>query len=135
MLLGEQPVGGAYLRRRAAAVQAEHGVMIFSSALQFPKNLPGAGIGGSFMAAGRELFAARQQVCALEQPAKIFFTGDLPRAFPGREAGHGFVFHLKAFKTDDAEVLSVFFPDLALAKFHEARESVSYTHLTLPTIY
>ena len=35
-LFGQHPVGGADLRERAAAVQAERGVMVVFRALQFP---------------------------------------------------------------------------------------------------
>ena len=64
---------------------------------------------------------------AFEQAAKIFFAGDLDRAFFGREAGHGFIFHFEAFEPDDAEILLTLFPSLALAEFHECgnKKSVS----------
>ena len=120
MLFGEQPVGGADLRRRAVAVQAERGVMIFSGVLQFPSLLRGSG-GGSFLATARSFFIGQEQVCPLEQPAEIFFAGDLRGALLRREADHGFVFHFQPFEPDDAEILSILFPDLALAKFHAWR--------------
>ena len=49
MLLGERQIRGADLRGRAAAVEAERGVMIFFSALQFPTLLRANG-GVSFFA-------------------------------------------------------------------------------------
>jgi hypothetical protein len=57
-------------------------------------------------------------VRALQQPAKVFFTGDDFRAFLAGEAGHGFVFHLEPFQPHDADVFPALFPDLALAQFH-----------------
>ena len=129
VLLGEQPVGGADLRERAAAVEAERGVMIGFSALQFP-SLTGRRRGASFIARRRSnwespdfwrdhRFGRRQQLRRFEQAAEIFFAGDLQRAFLGGEAGHGFVFHFEPFEPDDADVLRALLPDLALAEFHE----------------
>ena len=120
MLLGQHPVGGADLRQRAVAVKAERGVMICSGVLQFP-SLPRSSGGGSFLATSRSFFVGQKQVRPLEQPAEIFFAGDLRGALPGREADHGFVCHFQPFEPDDAEILSILFPDLALTKFHAGR--------------
>ena len=49
MLLGEQPVSGANLGKCAIAVEAERGVMIDFSALQFPSLPKGSRI-ASFIA-------------------------------------------------------------------------------------
>ena len=55
---------------------------------------------------------------AFEQAAEIFFAGDDFRAGFAGEAGMGFVFHFQPFEADDADELSVFFPDLGLGKSH-----------------
>ena len=55
---------------------------------------------------------------AFEQAAEILFAGDDLCASLAGEAGHGFVFHLKPFEADDADVFRALFPDLALAKVH-----------------
>jgi hypothetical protein len=94
--------------------------MIFFSALQFPKLLRWRGRAG-FRARGQNLFIRREQMRAFEQAAEIFFAGDLHRAFPSREAGHGFVFHLQALKPHNAEILRALLPSLALAELHEWR--------------
>jgi len=131
VLLGQHAVGGADLREGAAAVEAERGVIIGFSALQFP-SLTGRRSGVSFIARRRSnektlvfwrdhRFWRRQQLRRFEQAAKIFFAGDLQRAFFGGEAGHGFVFHFKPFEPDDADVLRALLPDLALAQFHGRR--------------
>ena len=119
VLFGQPTVGGANLRQRAAAVQAERGVMIFFSALQLAKLLcvRAGGRGRS----GQWLFIRRQQVRAFEQSAEILFAGGLRGAFLGGEADHGLVLHREPLQLHDAEILSIFFPDLALAKFHATR--------------
>ena len=128
VLLGQQPVGGADLRERAAAVEAERGVMIDFRALQLP-SLTGRRRGVSFIVRRRRngktldfwrdhRFWRRQQLRRFEQAAEIFFAGDLQRAFLGGEAGHGFIFHFEPFEPDDADVLLALLPDLALAQFH-----------------
>src|ERR1019366_796370 len=128
MLLGQHAVGGANLRQRTAAVQAERGVMIFFSALQFPKLLRRRG-GGGVVAHRQNLFFRREQMRAFEQTAEIFFAGDLNRALLGREAGHGFIFHLQAFEPHNAEVLLALLPSLALAEFHESSEEKNLSPL------
>ena len=55
---------------------------------------------------------------ALEQSAEILFAG---HGFPASLAGEAiqrFVFHFEPFQPDDADILSVLFPDLTLAEFH-----------------
>lgn len=116
-LLGEQAIGGANLRERAATVESERGVMIFFSALQSRSLLRGNSV-VSFIQRGRGFFDGREQVRVFEQTAEIFFAGDVLRAFLVAEVGHGFVFHFKSFEPDDADVFLVLFPDLALAEFH-----------------
>ena len=118
VLFGQHAKGGVDLRQRAAAVQAERGVMIFSGALQLAKLLCGRAGGGGWRRSGQWFFVRRQEVCAFEQAAEIFFAGGLRGAFPGGEADHGLVFHREPSQLHDAEILPVFFPDLALAKFH-----------------
>ena len=63
-------------------------------------------------------FIHRQQFGAFEQAAEIFFAGDDFRAGLAGEAGMGFIFHFQPFEADDADELSVFFPDLGLGEFH-----------------
>ena len=117
VLLGQQPVGGADLRQRAAPVKAERGVVVGLSALQVP-SLLGDGVHVSFIDDWR-LFPGRQQMRALEETAEIFFAGDDLGAGLAGEAGMGFVFHFQPFEPDDADKLPVFFPDLGLGKFHD----------------
>ena len=117
-LLGQRAVGGANLRERAAAIEAERGVVIGNRTLQ-ADNLLRDGVHVSFID-GRRLFVTGQQLRAFEQAAEIFFAGGLRGAFLGGEADHGLVFHREPRQLHDAEILSVFFPDLALAKFHDA---------------
>ena len=116
MLLGQQPVGGANLRQRAAPVQAERGVVVGDGVLQIP-SLLGDGVNVSFIGS-RRLLSAGQEVRAFEQAAEIFFAGDDFRAGLAGQAGVGFVFHFEPFEPDDADKLSVFFPDLGLGEFH-----------------
>ena len=116
MLPGQQPVGSANLRERAAAVEAERGVVVGNRALQ-ASSLLGDGVHVSFID-GRRFFAGRQQLRAFEQAAEIFFAGDDFRAGLAGEAGVGFVFHFQPFEPDDADELAVFFPDLGLGEFH-----------------
>ena len=115
-LFGEHAVGRADLRERAAAVEAERGVMIGNRTLQ-ADNLLRDGVHVSFID-GRSIFAGRQELRAFEQTAEIFFTGNDLRAGLAGEAGVGFVFHFQTFEADDADKLSVFFPDLGLGEFH-----------------
>ena len=57
-------------------------------------------------------------MCAFEQAAEIFLAGDdLGAGFAG-QAGMGFIFHFQPFKPDDADELTVLFPDLGLGEFH-----------------
>jgi len=115
-LLGQHAVGGADLRERAAAVEAERGVVVGNRTLQ-ADNLLRDGVHVSFID-GRSIFAGRQQLRAFEQAAEIFFAGDDFRAGLAGEAGMGFIFHFQPFEADDADELSVFFPDLGLGEFH-----------------
>ena len=55
---------------------------------------------------------------ALEQTAEVLFAGEGFGTGLAGEAGQGFVFHFEPFEPDDADVLSVLFPDLTLAEFH-----------------
>jgi hypothetical protein len=57
---------------------------------------------------------------AFEQAAEIFFAGDNISLGFISKAVHGFIFHFEPLQSDDADVLSIFFPDLTLAKFHAA---------------
>ena len=118
VLFGQHAVGGADLCGGAAAVQTERGVMIGFSRLQFPESLRGRGVAGGF-ASDRRFFWRRQKLGAFEQPAEIFFAGDLHGPFLGGEAGHGFIFHLQPFEPDDADILRALLPGLALAEFHD----------------
>jgi hypothetical protein len=93
--------------------------MIFFSALQFP-SLMRDGVHVSFID-DRRFFAGGQQMRALQQAAEIFFAGDDFGASLARKAGVGFVFHFEPFEPDDADELSVFFPDLGLGEFHAAK--------------
>jgi len=106
-LLGQRAVGGADLRGRAAAVEAERGVVVGNRTLQ-AASLLRDGVHVSFID-GRGFFAAGQQLRAFEQAAEIFFAGDGFRAGLAGEAGMGFVFHFQPFKADDADELPVFF--------------------------
>ena len=115
-LLGERAVGGADLHERATAVKTERGVMIGLRALQ-AHNLLRDGVHVSFID-GRRFFTGGQQLRAFEQTAEIFFAGDDLGASLAGEAGMGFVFHFEPFEADDADELSVFFPDLGLGEFH-----------------
>lgn len=115
-LLGQHAVGGADLRERAAAVEAERGVVVGNRTLQ-ADNLLRDGVHVSFID-GRSIFAGGQQLRAFEQAAEIFFAGDDFRAGLAGEAGMGFIFHFQPFEADDADELSVFFPDLGLGEFH-----------------
>ena len=115
-LLGQHAVGGADLRERAAAVEAERGVVVGNRTLQ-ADNLLRDGVHVSFID-GRSIFAGRQQLRAFEQAAEIFFAGDDFRVGLAGEAGMGFIFHFQPFEADDADELSVFFPDLGLGEFH-----------------
>jgi len=115
-LLGQHAVGGADLRERAAAVEAERGVVVGNRTLQ-ADNLLRDGVQVSFID-GRSIFAGGQQLRAFEQAAEIFFAGDDFRAGLAGEAGMGFIFHFQPFEADDADELSVFFPDLGLGEFH-----------------
>ena len=118
VVVGQHAVGGANLGGGAAAVESERGVVIGCSRLQLPKLFCRSGRAIT-LARGRNLFGGRQQVRPFEQPAEIFFTGDLDRAFLGGEADHGFIFHLQALQAHDANILRTLFPGLALAEFHE----------------
>jgi len=55
---------------------------------------------------------------AFEQAAEILFAGDGFCAGLVGEVDQGFVFHFQPFKPDQADVLSVLFPDLTLAKLY-----------------
>ena len=116
-LLDQRAIGGADLRERTTAIEAERGVVIGNRTLQADKLLRD-GVHVSFID-GRSFFAGRQQLRAFEQTAEIFFAGDGARAGLAGEAGMGFVFHFQPFEADDADELSVFFPDLGLGEFHD----------------
>jgi len=116
MLLGEHTIRGANLRERAAAVKAERGVVIGFRALQVFSLLRN-GVHVSFID-GWRFFAGGQQLRTLEQAAEIFFAGDGFRACLAGETGVGFVFHFQSFEANDADELSVFFPNLGLGEFH-----------------
>ena len=118
VLFGQHPVGGAYLFGGAAAVEAERGVVIGFSRMQFPKLLGGSGRALG-LARGQNLFSRRQQVGTFEQAAEIFFTGDLRGTFLRGKADHRFVFHLQARQAHNANILLTLLPGLALAEFHE----------------
>ena len=118
VLFGQHPVGGADLFGGAAAVETEGRVMIGFSRVQFPESLGRSGR-ALVLARGQNLFCGRQQMCAFEQAAKIFFAGDLRGPFLRGQADHGFIFHLQALQAHDADIVLALFPGLALAEFHE----------------
>ena len=119
-LFRQHAVGGADLRERAAAVEAERGVVIGNRTLQ-ADNLLRNGVHVSFID-DRRFFTGGQELRAFEQAAEIFFAGDHFGAGFAGEAGMGFVFHFQTFEADDADELSVFFPDLGLGKSHGGDE-------------
>lgn len=111
-LFGECAIGGADLRKRAAAVEAERGVVIGNRTLQ-ADNLLRDSVHVSFID-DRRFFSGGQELRAFEQTAEIFFARNYLRAGFAGETGMGFVFHFQTFEADDADELSVFFPDLGL---------------------
>ena len=125
MPLGERTICCANVRDGAAAVEAKRGVMVLSSALQFPSLLCGNGI-VSFIQRGRSLFASRKQMRPFEQAAEVFFAGDVLCAFLVAEVGHGFVFHFEPFQTHDADVFPALFPELALIQFHASTICIGF---------
>ena len=120
MLFGQQPVGGTDLRQRAAAIEAELGVVVGSRAVQ-AASLMGDRIHVSFIY-GRGFFTSGQQVRALKQAAEILFAGDNFGAGLAGEVGVGFIFHFEAFETDDPDELAILFPDLGLGEFHGGKD-------------
>ena len=70
---------------------------------------------------GRRL-AGGEQSGLLQQAAEIFFTGLVQRAFPGGEAGHGFIFDREPLQLHDADIFLAQFPNLTLAEFHARRD-------------
>ncbi len=56
---------------------------------------------------------------ALEQAAEVFLAGQGFYAGLAGQTIRRFVFHLQPFQPHDADVVSVLFPDLTLAKFHD----------------
>jgi hypothetical protein len=116
MLSGQHTVGGADLRQRTAAVQAERGVMVRE--MQRKTGLLRGFVGAELTRRWFGFFCGGKQVGAFEQAAEILFSGLDQAAIAGIYAGHGFVFHGEALKFDDPDIFAALFPELALGEFH-----------------